>query len=288
MQPEQVVVYIAHGADIPAERLGRERYVAVPRGMVSQRALPYSGITSDCLLLLDDDVELAPDTAERMLAAMADNGADCVAADTFMNHRMSVREKAKAAAVALAWPSRSASCAFRVRRSGAFSYISAPPSGACLPSDTAAGPAALWRRQALLDMRLSDELWLEQDGFAYGDDMVEFYKLRVNGRRLFVLFDSGAVHLDSGSSSATFRRDMSRRMYVRAKNSFIIWWRCLHTPSPSALSTACYGARALWDTAIAAATLRPRLLAAHLRGLRDGIRFVRSAAYRAIPPYRIR
>ena len=64
VRPERVVVYIAEGYEGPKFTVGSEEYVWVPKGMMSQRVLPYDEITSDCILMLDDDVLLAPDSAE--------------------------------------------------------------------------------------------------------------------------------------------------------------------------------------------------------------------------------
>ena len=70
IQPEWVLIYIAEGYSRPEYTIGREEYVWVKKGMVAQRILPYDEITSDVVFLLDDDVRLAPDSAERMLKAM--------------------------------------------------------------------------------------------------------------------------------------------------------------------------------------------------------------------------
>ena len=67
LQPEKVIIYIAHGYDRPTFQVGKEEYVWVKKGMVAQRALEYWEIGSDVILMLDDDVELADDSAERML-----------------------------------------------------------------------------------------------------------------------------------------------------------------------------------------------------------------------------
>lgn len=285
VQPKRVLVYIAEGYEIPHFRVGCEEYVAVPKGMVAQRALSYSEITSDCILMLDDDVELHPDTALRMLNALEDNNADCVAADTFANHMMPTRSKILAAAISLVLPSRRQKEAFRIRRCGAFSYLSNPQNGMAYPSQSAAGPAAMWRKNSFIAIHYADERWLEQNEYAYGDDQLCFYKLHVNGGRLFELFGSGAVHLDSRNSSGAFRRNMARRMYVRTKNTFCIWYRSIYEPAPSPLTAACFALRSVWNATIAMASLRPTLIKNYFRGLRDGIHFVRSEAYRRIPPY---
>lgn len=93
VQPEKVMVYIAEGYERPAFTIGKEEYVWVKKGMVAQRALEYKEIDSNVILMLDDDVELADDSAERMLKAMEECEADCVAADTFKNQDMSIMQK---------------------------------------------------------------------------------------------------------------------------------------------------------------------------------------------------
>lgn len=74
IRPEKVVIYIAQGYSKPDFIVGNEEYVYVKKGMVAQRALEYDEITSDCIFMLDDDVELADDSADKMLTAMFENG----------------------------------------------------------------------------------------------------------------------------------------------------------------------------------------------------------------------
>ena len=62
--PDRVLVYIAEGYPRPGFTVGREEYIPVKKGMFTQRALPYDEVTSDCILLLDDDVLLLPGSTE--------------------------------------------------------------------------------------------------------------------------------------------------------------------------------------------------------------------------------
>ena len=73
--PEKVIIYIARGYKQQESQIGMEEYVWVKKGMVAQRALEYREINSDVILMLDDDVELAPDSAEKMLNAMEEKEA---------------------------------------------------------------------------------------------------------------------------------------------------------------------------------------------------------------------
>ena len=69
IRPDKVIIYVADSYE--RKRDGGlycgEKYVSVPRGMVAQRALPYHELETEYVLLLDDDVELAPDSVEKMM-----------------------------------------------------------------------------------------------------------------------------------------------------------------------------------------------------------------------------
>ena len=76
IQPREIVIYIAKGYPRPDFQIGMERYVEVDKGMIAQRALQYREITAENILLLDDDVELSPNSAEILLNHLAD-GVQC-------------------------------------------------------------------------------------------------------------------------------------------------------------------------------------------------------------------
>lgn len=295
VQPERVMIYIAEGYARPAFSVGREEYVWVKKGMVAQRCLPCDDISSDVIFLLDDDVRLAPDSAERMLKAMEMHDADCIGADTFKNHNMSEAKKVYAAVTNLVFPHCSDRWAFKVHKTGSFSYNNRPTRSLYL-SQSCAGNAIMLRRSVYESLHFEDERWLDELLFAYGDDMVESYKIFKNGYRLGVVYDSGCEHLDAGSVSSTLRRSIEW-MHTRAMSSFIIWWRIIYEPAKknsferlSALF--CFAAKSAWVflimCAVSVMKLSPRYAVMYLRGLRDGRRFVLSDKFRALNPYILR
>ena len=292
VQPERVLVYIAEGYERSDFTVGQEEYVWVAKGMVAQRALRYDEITSDCILMLDDDVLLAPDSAERMLRAMADNQADCVGADVFQNHRMPLSTKLYAAVTNLVFPHRSQKCAFKVHRNGSFSYNNHPMKSFYW-SQSCGGPAVLWKKEAFLHLHMEDELLLDKLGFAYGDDQLETYKLHVNHGRLGLLYDAGITNQDAKTSSGPFRKS-SGHIYVRTKASFMIWWRtCFRngadTPWSRLLAALAFGFKTLWlfPVMCAAALIKwdRHFISSYCKGLRDGWREVHSSAFKGLPPY---
>ena len=292
VQPERVLVYIAEGYKRPGFTVGQEEYVVVPKGMVAQRALHHDEIDSDCILLLDDDVLLAPDCAEKMLRALVDNHADCVGADVFQNHRMPLKTKIFAALTNLVFPHWDQKWAFKVHQNGSFSY-NARPKRAFYWSQSCGGPAMLWRKETLLKTRLEDELWLDKLGFAYGDDQLETYKLHSNSGRLGVLYDSGITNLDAQSSSGSFRKSPDH-IYIRTKASLMTWWRmCYKTGKDTSgsrfLAAIAFGFKPIWLFLVMcfAALIKwdGHYLTAYCKGLQDGRREVHSDDFQNLPPY---
>lgn len=292
VQPERVVVYIADGYERPDFTVGKEEYVWVPKGMMSQRVLPYDEITSECILMLDDDVQLAPDSAEKMLRAMVENNADCVGADVFQNHRMPLKTKVYAALTNLVFPHWSNNWAFKIHRNGSFSY-NANPKSTFYWSQSCGGPAALWKKEAFLQLHLEEELWLERLGFPYGEDALMTYKLHANSGRLGVLYDAGITNLDAQSSSGAFRKS-AEHIFIRTKASLMTWWRMCYkngkdTACSRALASISFGFKSAWLFLVmcVAALIKWdfHYLTSYCKGLRDGLKEVHSLEFLALPPY---
>lgn len=292
VQPERVLVYIAEGHDRPEFSVGREEYVWVRKGMMAQRLLRYDEITSECILMLDDDVLLAPDVAEKMLRAMVEHQADCVGADVFRNHAMPLKTKVYAALTNLVFPQWSQKWAFKINRNGSFSY-NANPKEAFYWSQSCGGPAAMWKKDAFLRLHLEEELWLDRLGFPYGEDALMFYKLHSNSGRLGILYDAGITNQDAKTSSGPFRRSAGH-IYVRTKASFMIWWRtCYKTGKDTAgsrfLAALAFGFKTLWLIPMMAAAslinMDKRFISSYFKGLWDGWKDVHSPTFKSLPPY---
>ncbi|MCH5330732.1 MAG: glycosyltransferase [Alistipes sp.] len=292
VQPDRVLVYIAEGAPLPEYRIGKEEYVWVGRGMMSQRLRRYDEIGSDCILMLDDDVSLQPDSVAAMLTALAENDADCVGADTFGMHERPLAAKIYAALTNFVFPHCDDRWAFKIRRNGSFSYNRSPKAGFLL-SQSCAGNAMLWRKSTYDKLRFEDELWLDEFAFAYGDDMLESYKVHKNGFRLGVVYDSGIVHLDARSASGGFRKS-PEWIYTRTKVGFLIWWRsCYRTGG----NTACerfaaafsFFCKSAWQllgiTAVSLSGFSFGMVVSYLKGLRDGRRYARLDGFGNSGPY---
>ena len=206
VQPEKVIVYIAEGYERPSYTIGKEEYVWVKKGMMRQRVLRYDEIDTPLILLLDDDVRLSDNCVEMMIKGLEENNLDCIAAETFRNYKMPLSGKLYAAITNLVFPHWSKTWGVKVHKNGSFSYNNSIKKDVYL-TQSAAGPCALWRKQAFLDMHYEDELWLDNLRFAFGEDVLMFNKLYKNGYRLGTHYTCGVKHLNGQSSSGAFQRN---------------------------------------------------------------------------------
>ena len=146
----------------------------------------------------------------------------------------------------------------------------------------------LWQKSALIRMRWEDEVWVEQFGFAYGDDLLETYKLVVNGGRLGVLYDSGVLHLDAQSASSQHRNNL-QRYYVRSMVSAIIWHRTIWQIRKGWLTAFAFAFKQVWllliNSIAGLVLLKPRIPVLFLHGLREANRYCKSDAYQSLPPF---
>lgn len=288
VQPEKAIIYIAEKYERPFFQIGKEEYVWVRKGMVAQRALEYREIDSDVILMLDDDVELAPDSAERLLKAMEEHGVDCVAADTFKNQEMTFRQKLIAFISNGVYARGDDGWAFKQCRNGAFSFNGYPRTSFCL-TETFAGPCWMVKKSVLKSVHLEDELWLDNLGFSYGDDAVESYKLFVNGFKCGVLYDSGVKNLDAKTSSGVYHKT-EKKFYTRSYGMFATWWRMIYICQDKRwLSALLFGMKAWWQLnlhiMLGIVKLNVRIPLNYVKGLKDGWNFVHSDEYKAIPSY---
>ena len=292
VQPEKVVIYIAEGYPRPEYTIGKEEYVWVKKGMMRQRVLRYDEIDSPLILLLDDDVELEPDSAEKMIEALANNNLDCLAAVTFRNYKIPFKKKFYIALTNLVFPHWSDTWSVIIHSNGSFSYNNHPVKDVYL-SQSASGPAALWRKQTFLNLHLEDELWLDNLRFAFGEDVLMFNKLYKNGFRLGTHYSCGIKHLNAQSSSAAFKGN-KQRFHTRSLASFLIWYRTCYNLNVlpwwrKVWAVISYVVKFLWLLFIhlgSSVHFRSfRVVTNYVLGVIDGLKMIKSKEFKQIPNF---
>jgi len=300
IKPEKIVVYIAEECERPDWTIGVEKYVFVKRGMVAQRALSYDEIDSDNVLLLDDDVELASDSAEKMLRAMMENDADCVGADTYKNQDMPLWQKVYAWVTNWVCPHHDPYWAFKIHKNGSFTYLWNVPNEypVVLPTQYVAGPCAMWKKETLKKLHWEDEVWMDEMEFSYMDDTVESYKLHVNGGKMFLLYNSGVENLNAKTASRNYR-SKATMFYTRARLSFCVWWRTIYEVCKQESRTSwqqdviamSFVFKSLWlvfvNVFAGIAYLNMKIPYYYFKGIWDGWIYVHSESYRRIPSYKL-
>ena len=286
--PDGVFVYIAEGYALPP-KVSDEVYVRCAKGMVHQRAIPYDEITSDFILLCDDDIELQPDSVEKMMRGLEENEGDAIAANLYFNHKWSLKEKFIQSVFHGLSPSLSAKYAYPVRRNGYFRYSLYPREvmeTQCFP-----GGCVLIRKEALLAVRLADECWMDQCRYTLGDDQLLAYKLYRYGYKVLIHSNVGIIHLDAQSGHETDKyKDFKESQFLQ----YIIWYRSIYQPDTwfgRRLDSLCFYSRWCFRYAIA---ILSHLLGRNRhsdrdtrRALKDGKRYVRSEAFLSIPKWEV-
>lgn len=289
IRPEKVVVYIAQGHKIPDYNICGEIYITTPKGMLTQRALDYNEISTRMILLLDDDVILAPDSVKKMIVALTKGGYHCIGADVYENHKLNLKSKIYAALTNLVFPHTDAKYAFKIHKSGSFSYINHPLADV-MDSQSAAGPCSLWIKEKLLEINLEDERWIDSLEYPYNEDSLTFHKLWSNGGKLGVMFDCGVTHLNGRTSRLTYDDSM---FLIRAKAQYALWHRMIFMSSDNKADKIfvflSFWLKALWmiPIHITAAILyhKPGIPYFYIKGLIQGISFTNSSKYKGLNPY---
>ena len=287
--PKHIFVYIPESYPLPRETVGIEEYVRCSKGMVAQRALTLGEVDTPYCLFLDDDVYLAPDSVEKLLLAIKKEEADCIAADTFKNQDMSLRMKIRSVMTTWAMPMESHYWAFKVTRACSFMYNNRPK-GEYYFSQSAAGPCSLWRIDSFRKIHFEDELWMDTQKFAYGEDLMMFHKLYRNCGKLLVHYTCGVEHLDARTSRQRYESNYSR-FYVRSFFLWSIWKRSQFDANDLNLnkrlvSLMLFLFRVLWEEILMVVFSLSRLsvlpIIHSVKGFYAGIKYTSSKDYKSI------
>lgn len=283
--PEQIVVYIAEGYPVPEETIGKEQYVYVKKGMVAQRALRYDEIDTEYILFLDDDLVLGPDTVESMYEAMVQSGADVVAPDIFRNSGRGMMSRMlmflSGRMVARHDDGR---WGYKVMRNAGYSYNRNPKKKVYM-SQTNAGACLLCRKSDFLSIRFDEELWLDNQGYALGEDQTMYYKMYRKGLKVATLYDCDIEHLDAGDNLNPERE--RRLIYADFRFKTIFWHRFIFMPEKSCLMKVwdclCIGYAIMFTLTVSLLKCRFLVLETKYDAVRDACAFIRSPEYRSLP-----
>ena len=289
IKPNKILVYIPYGYELPKETIGREEYVRCPKGMITQRSLPFDEIDTEYILFCDDDLWLADDFVEVLYKGLLENNGDCIAPDVFQIQEMSAIGKIKKAISGYAFPRKDDGWAFKIMRNASYTY-NANPSHDILPSESAAFACMFIKKAAYKAIHYEDERWMEDFGYALGDDLLFFNKLYIMGYKTLVRYHAGIKHLDAGGSSRPFVFDSFRKQVALA---FVVQYRIKYSLKSNGFCERllCIFSTCIRNTEQFFFTLIKQLLKGrcvffiYMKGIRDGFRYIRSEHYKKIPAF---
>ena len=291
-QPDKVIVYIAEGYPRPDFQIGKEEYIWVKKGMVAQRALQYNEISSEHILLLDDDMQLSPDSVAIMLDYMHLQSFDCIGTDVFRTHQLSVLQKLHYMITNLTFPHFSRKWGQKIRWDGSISYKFNPKKRIYL-THRCDGPCMMVRKDSWLKIHVEDEVWMDNFGFSYGEDTVISYKFFKNGFRVGMLYGLDCRHLDGGTASKTYIQSPNR-IYIRSKSYFLYWYRSIFQTNigiKKILSCISFICKTIWLFLIfslySVIKINTHFIKQYLKGLKDGWLTTRSKAFRNLNKFKL-
>lgn len=290
IRPKKILVYIPDGYSIPEETIEWEEYVRSPKGMITQRSLPFDEVDTDYILFCDDDLWLADDFVERLYKGLKEHKGDCISPDIYKIHNYSFLGKIKKAIAGYAFPRRNDGWAFKIMRNGGYSY-NYKPSADVLLSESAAGACMLIKKSAYQAIHFDDERWMEDFGFTLGEDLLFYYKLYTYGFKVLIHFTAGIKHLDGGTGSKALPKDWIRKNVAL---SLVTAYRLLYD-----VKCANWRSRLQWMCSnsvrhieqylftFVRSLLKERRLVFfdYMKGIVDAYRYVHSEEYRNVPKF---
>ena len=284
--PAQILVYIAEGYAIPKETIGKERYIYVKKGMVAQRALRYNEVDTEYILFLDDDVYLPENAVELLYLHLIKNHADVISPDVFPNAERPLIGKLMMAISGRMLPRRDdGKWGYKVMRNAGYSYNTNPKPGV-YNSQTNAGPCFLCKKEDFLKIHFEEELWLDSQKYALGDDQVMYYKMYLMGLKQLTWFHSGIRHLDAGTSLMDEEKEQ-KMISADLRFKIVFWHRFIYKPDQVFLSKIwsciCMGYTCGFTLFISLLKGQWNILCLKYKTIREAIQFIKNDEYRALP-----
>ncbi len=285
IKPSKIIVYIAEGYPVPKETVGVEEYIYVKKGMVAQRALDYEEVKSEFVLFLDDDLKFGNDAVEKMYIGLIENDLDVISPDIFPNDaRPFLNEMMMYVAGRMRPRFNNDRWGYKVMRSAGYSYKKHIGQDV-YRSETNAGAAFLCRKRDFLKINFKDELWLDEIPYPLGEDQTMYYKMHLRGLKVGTLYKHSFEHLDAGGNTNPEKE--KRLIYSDFRFKTIFWHRFILRTENDLFSKICDYVSVIYAFTfalmISMLKLRMDILQVKVKAILDGVHFINSDEYKALP-----
>ncbi len=231
-QPEEVLVCLPEGGTPPAEQLGCERFIYLPKGMMTQRIYALEEICTEYVLFTDDDIQFERDFVTKLHRAVTEEGYDIAVGEilAFLPPACGMKKVIPAVLAAAAPTLFHKNRYVSILRSAGWTYHRFTPTpGLTLPTQSAIGCMFYTSLSAMKRLRFEDELaWAQHGHLAPADDQIMFYKAYRVGLMTGVVTDAHFDHLDAKSATAS-EESRKNKAFFSAYNRTVFWHRFIYS-----------------------------------------------------------
>ena len=289
LKAESINVYIPYGYDIPKETAGQEKYYRCEKGMIAQRALPFTEITTDYILFLDDDMVLPPNAVEDMFDKLAEENGECISVSFEPPEAITVKNILKRAIISGWYPHRDGNVAWKVGINGEYAFP-ANPTAKVLATECVSFAIILISKSAYDKMRFDEERWLDAFGYSVHGEAVFGCKLISRGVQPYLYYADGYRHLDArcGHAGCEYIGDAKKlgcrlavwhRLVYSRKNRGA-FYKAMAVVAFSSFILRQYFLRGLRDLFLG----EPQFFWLAIRELRSAWRLIHSEPYKSLEP----
>ncbi len=229
--PKEVIVVIPEGYSLPKEKLGYETFYFSPKGMVKQRLYGIQKCKTQYALICDDDITFSSDFVVKLHEPIK-KGICNISAGPLLSFL----------------PKRGFESLFHALTGAAIpklfddgKYISVlPTSGYSYNRNIDTDSRNYYEAEslpwtcfyadidALKKIKMEDEYWLDEHGYAAMDDLTMFYKAKILGIKTMVVSDAIYQHLDARTSRN--REEVKKQVaFCLEYNRYIFWHRFIYS-----------------------------------------------------------
>ncbi len=292
--PQEVIVVLPEGYDLPPERLGWETFYFCPKGMVIQRMTGIKKCRTRYALICDDDVTFDPDFVQKLYQPVKEGGYGLSAGPLYSFLPPIGMNAALCAVMATAVPTlfHREDRYVSVLKSSGYSYNRHLKAGRIYDTQSVAWTCFFADLSAFEAIDFEAESWLDSHGYSAMDDQTMFYKAWLRGIKTAVVTDATYEHMDAKTSR---RGNNSAVVYSMAFNRVVFWHRFIYSAQTGPAGKA--AARLAFAYRMACADLWNRIKLVRRRTTREDLdvikraredarRFLASDAYALLPPVR--
>lgn len=228
--PNEILVVLPEGADLPGERLGTEKFIFAPRGMMTQRIFGVENARNEIVLCCDDDIEFDKDFVQKLLRPILDKSYDIVVGEllAFLPPKGKFKNISSILSLSAIPMGKGSGKYVRIIRSGGWKYYRFDPNvPRYLPTESAAGTMLMTTKTAWTRLRFKDELWAQHGALAPMEDQIMFYKAFLQGSRVAVVTDAHYIHNDSKNSLSNAEAKIQKSRYS-GYNHRVFWQRFIY------------------------------------------------------------